>query len=177
MIHKKPGYDPDLFLSDHFRLYEFIRSRMAKARGIPNDIPEDVIVANLRHLCRRVLEPVRMLAGCPVKISSGYRSRALNKAVGGAPQSQHLVGQAADFIVPSSDIVGLAYAIQSAGDIDYDQCILEERERETGHPLGPWSRWIHISHQAHGGNRGEILTKSVTAQGTRREWGIHPSLP
>ncbi len=168
------GYDPYLELSPNFRLYEFTRSRIAKTRGIKNRITEDHVVANLRQLCRKVLEPVRVLAGQPVRVNSGYRCPALNAAIGGAEESQHLFGEAAD-ITLREGLVYLAHAIADAPNIPFDQLILEERERSNPVPHGRWSRWLHISHRAHGPNRGDVLTISKALDGKRREWGLHPA--
>lgn len=82
-------------LSEHFTLSEFEHSTTATKLGIDNRIPESLI-PNLRRLCRQVLEPLRAHAGQPVTISSGYRSPALNRAVGGTQRSYHLQGRAAD---------------------------------------------------------------------------------
>ena len=75
-------------LTEHFSLDELIRSTTATTRGICN-MPYQAAIDNLQNLCQRVLEPLRQWAGVPVKISSGYRCRELNKAVGGVRTSQH----------------------------------------------------------------------------------------
>ena len=76
-------------LTEHFSLDELIRSNTAITRGICN-MPYQAAIDNLQNLCQRVLEPLRQWAGVPVKISSGYRCRELNKAVGGVKNSQHI---------------------------------------------------------------------------------------
>ena len=86
-------------LSEHFDLDEFTRSATADRLHIDNTIPEELI-PNLKNLCVQVLEPLREHFGTPVVISSGYRCPALNQAVGGVPNSQHLTGEAADIILP-----------------------------------------------------------------------------
>ena len=86
----------DLALSAHFTLSEFTRSREAQLYGFDNDPPAHVVV-ELRRLCHTVLEPLRaLLGGDPLKVASGYRSPAVNEAVGGAPNSDHRWGRAAD---------------------------------------------------------------------------------
>src|SRR3569833_46377 len=83
-------------LSPNFKLSEFLVSQTAARQGIQN-VPSAAEVANLEKLCLNVLEPVRtVLGGKPIFISSGFRCPALNKAVGGAPNSDHQLGQAAD---------------------------------------------------------------------------------
>ena len=88
-------------LTEHFSLSEFERSATADRLHIDNTIPEELI-PNLKNLCVQVLEPLREHFGTPVVISSGYRCPALNRAVGGASNSQHLTGEAADIIFPST---------------------------------------------------------------------------
>lgn len=86
-------------LSEHFELAEFLVSETAARRGIANEPPPEVI-ENLRRLCRRVLEPLREHLNRPIVITSGYRSPALNRAIGGSSTSHHMQGRAADIIVP-----------------------------------------------------------------------------
>jgi hypothetical protein len=80
----------------YFSLLEFTRSVTANIRGLDNTPPADAVY-NLEWLCRRFLDPLREAIGGPVIISSGYRCRDLNTAVGGSPTSYHLLGLAADF--------------------------------------------------------------------------------
>ena len=88
-------------LSEHFTLEEFVRSRKAQARGIKNEPPEEA-VGWMKKLCQQVLEPVRLAWGQPIFVNSGYRSPELNSAVGGVPNSQHCLGQAADIVADLS---------------------------------------------------------------------------
>lgn len=82
-------------LSPHFSLEELTRSVTARNLTIDNT-PNKSELANLRLLAETVLEPLRTAYGKPIVVSSGFRCAALNKAVGGARSSQHLLGQAAD---------------------------------------------------------------------------------
>jgi len=82
-------------LSPHFYLEELTASSKAKALKIDNT-PSPEILENLKALAL-ALEMIRSVCGEPLKISSGYRCPALNKAVGGAVSSQHVKGYAADF--------------------------------------------------------------------------------
>lgn len=125
-------------LTKHFTLEEFTRSSTAKARGIDNTVPEKLIPA-LRNLCERVLEPLREQVKEPVIISSGYRSPALNKAVGGSNTSQHMKGEACDIYVEDVQKLRKWFAILMDG--DFDQLIFE-RNRKTG------QCWIHVSCKA-----------------------------
>ena len=91
---------PRLMLSEHFGVDEFTFSATAQAMGIIND-PSSLELANLRFLCRELLEPARKVIGEPIHITSGYRCLALNRAVGGVAQSYHVRGLAADLHIES----------------------------------------------------------------------------
>ena len=82
-------------LSPHFTLEEMLHSDTAEKKKIENRI-NAVEVNNLVRLCTKVLEPLREHFGTPVKINSGFRCQALNKAVGGAANSYHTKGRAVD---------------------------------------------------------------------------------
>lgn len=82
-------------LTEHFTLEEMVRSRMAGKHGIDNT-PGAHEIANLRILCQKILEPARLEIGMPITVTSGFRSERVNRLVGGAKGSFHLVGKAAD---------------------------------------------------------------------------------
>ena len=88
----KPKYNPEMQLSENFRLKEFIESQTADQRGIDNR-PDWEAVINLRNLCREVLQPLRDYEGKPIHVNSGYRCPELNEAVHGVGDSQHLYGE------------------------------------------------------------------------------------
>jgi len=120
-------------LSEHFTLSEMVRSANALKYGIKN-VPNAQQVENLKLLCINVLEPVRSLVGAPVFVSSGFRCRELNrhKSIGGARNSQHQTGRAADISVKGLTSVQLFEMIVKS-DIQFDQ-IIEE-----------FGDWVHIS--------------------------------
>lgn len=136
-------------LTEHFTLEEFTTSSTAKARGIDNSVSSQRVVYNLRNLCEKVLEPLRSYANQPITISSGYRCKALNKVVGGARNSQHMTGEAADIHIPLYDFKDSTGSrltdIQLARDwmqwltdnTDFDQLILETVNRKIF--------WLHVS--------------------------------
>lgn len=109
-------------LSQHFTLHELTRSQTAARRGLSNH-PGPEHLANLRRLAG-VLEQVRALVGRAVIVTSGYRAPAVNRAVGGVPNSAHALGHAADIRVTGMAPIELARRIRDAG-IRYDQLILE----------------------------------------------------
>lgn len=81
----------DLALSRHFTLRELL---VTEHREIENT-PPSAVVDRLRRLCDDFLEPLRGRFG-PLRVTSGYRCAALNQAIGGAKESAHLYGCAAD---------------------------------------------------------------------------------
>lgn len=86
----------------HFNVSEFFRSSTAAKNGIknePNSDEKDAIVRNINLLVDNVLDPIRDMAHTPILITSGYRCPIVNKLVGGADNSQHMSGYAADFHV------------------------------------------------------------------------------
>lgn len=128
-------------LSANFHLDEFVTSQTAARRGIDNR-PSPEVIKRLRNTAKG-LEMVRAVLGEPVLISSGYRSPALNKAVGGSATSDHMTGDAADFISPGfGSPIAVCRAIVAAG-IKFDQLIEE-------------GTWVHISFGPR--MRGQILT-------------------
>ena len=124
---------PRLMLSEHFGIDEFTFSATAQAMGIIND-PSSLELANLRFLCRELLEPARKVIGEPIHITSGYRCLALNRAVGGVAQSYHVRGLAADLhIVSDAHASRLADALNAQ---PYCDLILVE------HAHG--ASWLHV---------------------------------
>ena len=117
---------------------EFERSSTADRLSIDNRVPE-ALLPNLKTLCEVVLEPLRAFAGKPIVISSGYRCPALNRAVGGVSQSQHLRGAAADLHLPSI-AEGRTWFRWLMDNTTFDQLIWERN------PQGTY--WIHVSCKA-----------------------------
>jgi len=125
---------PDPLGARHHRLDTLIRSETAEQEGIPN-CPPDTLLPNLARLARGLDQVVELL-GHPLEISSGYRCEALNRRVGGAPQSQHVAGLAADFTCAAFGPPAAVARAIAASDIRFDQCILE------------FGRWVHLSFSA-----------------------------
>lgn len=119
-----------MYLSSHFSLEEFVTSGYAVRNGIDNT-PNDEQIDNLRFLCS-TLEEIRLLLDKPMIILSGYRCPKLNSAIGGAKNSQHTLGLAADFICPQ---FGTPYDVADEimrANIRVDQLIYE-------------GSWVHVS--------------------------------
>ena len=111
-------------LSEHFSLTEMVASETASRRGIYND-PPTALVDSLRVLCAG-LEKIRTLLGNqPIHVLSGYRSPELNAAIGGAFDSQHMRGEAADIICPDYGAPRQVSLAIANSDIAFDQLIFE----------------------------------------------------
>ena len=118
----------------YFTIEELTRSTTARLRGI-NNTPSQQVIDNLTALVDNVLDPLRQAWGKPIKVNSGYRCRALNKAVGGVPASQHLLGQAADITGGSQEANRELYSLLKRLNLPVDQAINEYD-----------FRWLHISY-------------------------------
>ena len=142
-------------LTEHFALEELTFSSTATRLGIDNS-PSLEIVACLTQ-CAMGLEKIRALLGQPMHIDSGYRCPDLNKAVGGAADSAHMQGYAADFICPAFGTpLEIVHAIQAAG-IPLDQCIQE-------------GTWVHVSFAP--AMRNEYLTAHFADSGATYTEGV-----
>lgn len=118
-------------LSPHFNLAEFTQSQTATRKGIDN-MPNSVIINNLTIVAANMEEVRKLLNNLPISISSGYRSPALNKAVGGSKTSAHVEGWACDFICPAFGTPVQVVDRLKNSDLKFDQ-IIEE------------GTWVHIS--------------------------------
>ncbi len=127
------------------RLY---RSKTATDNGLDNT-PGLKELSALSALRDALLIPLQTKLGKPLTINSGYRSPAVNKAVGGARDSQHTKGQAADIECPGMANGDLADYIEASG-LPFDQMIEEYVSDED-----PSAGWIHVSYRADGANRRE----------------------
>lgn len=108
-------------ISKNFSLEEFTHSDTAQRLKIDN-APGSEQIINLCALVHHVLQPLRDHYGQPVKISSGFRCPALNKAVGGVSRSQHMRGQAADIKIQG--VTPTLIADYIANHLPYDQVII-----------------------------------------------------
>ena len=131
-------------LTEHFTLEELVKSDTAARLGIDNT-PTPEACANLQRLAIEVLEPLRLLLGVPVIVSSGYRCAALNKAVGGMRTSQHQKGQAADLVCTRYEVKRRAFELLKGFDVD--QLLWERNQKGT--------TWIHVSYVSPEKNRND----------------------
>lgn len=137
-------------ISKNFKYAEFSASATASARGINNEIPENVKPA-VRALVLNLLQPLCDRTGWSDLITSGYRSSELNRAVGGAAASQHCKGEAADnkfyrkvngvtrYVIP----IEVVRILLTSG-LDFDQAIV-------------YPSFVHLSYTAARPNRRQVL--------------------
>ena len=136
-------------LSKNFVLSEMTRSNTARRKGISNE-PEKEHLANLQTLVTEIIQPMRDAIG-PIRVTSGYRSPKLNRAIGGSSKSQHCKGMAADFEIFSIPNNEVSDWIKE--NLMFDQLILEYYQ-----PGEPNSGWIHCSYNPEvNANRKEYL--------------------
>ena len=132
-------------LSRNFMLREFVNSTTAARKGISNK-PTEVHLANLSFLINNVIQPLRDKIG-PIRVTSGYRSPALNRAIGGSSRSQHSKGMAADiqFVRDNEMDNKVIFDTILEMELDFDQMINEFDYS-----------WIHISYNKKK-NRKQVL--------------------
>lgn len=148
---------PSRRLSAHFSLAELTVSAEAARRGLAN-IPTGADLAQLKWTAE-AMEVVRSILGDrPIIVLSGYRSPAVNKAVGGSPTSAHMTGHAVDFICPSFGTPAQVAAELARRLTGYDQ-IIEE-----------FGGWVHIGFGP--GKRGQQLTARKVRGRTQYTPGI-----
>ena len=126
----------------YFTFDELTYSRTAVENGLSNR-PGATERDNLAQLVERLLDPLRERLGEPIAILSGYRSPEVNTLVGGVPDSQHTLGEAADCYCLAGPERLLA--VLRASSLPFDQAIVYRRRN-----------FLHLSHRA-GRCRGQIL--------------------
>lgn len=124
-------------LTKNFTLKEMYESTTAIRLGIDNT-PSDIVIKNLLLLCQKVLQPLREHMDESIKVSSGYRSSALNKKIGGSKSSQHCLGQAADISCGERTVEMYEYI---KNNLIFDQLIWEFGTDEN-------PAWVHVSYSS-----------------------------
>jgi zinc D-Ala-D-Ala carboxypeptidase len=145
-------------LSKNLSLTEVTNSNTAKRKGISNQPTEEHLVA-LKSLAENIFQPIREHFGTPIWVSSGYRSEALNKAIGGSKTSQHCKGEALDLDMDgkgSPTNAEIFYYIKD--NLPFDQLIWE-----FGTNTNP--DWVHVSYKKEGTQRGQILRAKRNSTG------------
>jgi len=137
-------------LSKNLTLAEVTKSTTAKRLGIDNT-PDDWTTENLRQVALNIFQPLRDSFGCPIYVSSGYRSGELNTAIGGSARSQHVEGRALDL---DADVYGGCSNAQIFSwikeNLEFDQLIWEFGDDDN-------PDWVHVSYVYDGINRKRCL--------------------
>ena len=132
-------------MAKFFTLGEMCASDTALAKRIENTPTDQATIGRLNILMEECLDKVRELWGKPIGVNSGYRSAELNRAVGGAKNSQHTKGEAADITAGGRENNRKLFDLIVASDMEFDQLIDESNYK-----------WLHISYSAEY-NRKQIL--------------------
>ena len=145
-------------LSKNLSLGEFTRSQTAKRKGIDNT-PSEKHLEAAKLLAENIFQPIRECFAVPIFISSGYRSDALNEAIGGSKTSQHSKGEAMDIDMdhrngPENEEI-FHYIREN---LPFDQLIWEFGTDER-------PDWVHVSYNSDGKQRGQILTAKRNSAG------------
>ena len=137
-------------LSEHFTLAE-----LTKTSVMIENVPNEAQVENLKRLCSWLEELRRRWNSLygdgddPIIINSGYRSEAVNKAVGGVPTSNHTTGCAVDIhVLGMEQLIRYATILLDISDLnneDFDELLLERSPRG--------SYWLHFAVRPFGNRR------------------------
>ena len=145
-------------LSKNLALAEVMRSETAKRKGISN-MPTPEHIENFKLLAEKVFQPIREHFGIPIILSSGYRSKALNTAVGGALSSQHCTGEAIDIDMDGTTIKNADVFNFIKDNLNFDQLIWEFGTNDN-------PDWVHVSYESTGKQRKQILKAVKSGKGT-----------
>jgi hypothetical protein len=135
-------------LSDNLSLAEATRSATALRKGIANK-PTQQHLLNLKEVALHIFQPCREHFGKPLRVTSGYRSEELNKAIGGSSKSQHSKGEALD-MQSTKGYTNKELFMFIKDHLNFDQLIGEFPDN-----VGEFA-WVHCSYKKEG-NRGEVL--------------------
>lgn len=130
----------------NFSMSELIYSDTAIKNNI-NNMPDINSLDCMLDLIVYCLQPIRDMLGKPMIITSGYRNAAVNKLTGGADNSQHLKGQAVDFVVSGMTNKDVVNFIRNTG-VKFTQLIEEYGSNNVS--------WVHIGYDKTD-LRGEVL--------------------
>jgi hypothetical protein len=147
-------------LSAHLSVAEYIKSDTAKRKQISNEMTP-AHLENAKILAAKIFEPIRVHFGKPIYLSSGYRSEALNTAVGGSLTSHHCMAFAMDL---DQDGRGTGVTNRMVFDfikanLNFDQLIWE-----FGNDQNP--DWVHVSYVG-AGNRKQVLKAVKSGKSTK----------
>ena len=136
-------------ISKHISDKEGVYSITAMRLGLDNK-PGQFLLGNMKELAEQVFEPLREWVGGPIRINSFYRSKVLNKAIGGSTTSQHCKGQAIDIDDTNCKKTNAEMYAWIKENLNFDQMIWE-----FGDDNNP--NWVHISYVNEIDNRNRCL--------------------
>ena len=146
-------------ISKHISYKEAVHSATAKRRGIEN-VPNEDQLDNMFKVAEFIFEPLRMYVGGAIKITSFFRSKELNAAIGGSKKSQHCKGQAIDI----DDVFGHKTNYEMfqyiRENLDFDQLIYEFGSNDN-------PDWVHCSYVSKRENRNRVL-RAIRENGKTR---------
>lgn len=124
-------------ISKNFSYDELVYSATAERLGLDNT-PNEKEKANLVRLVLEILQPIRDKWGRPIVVTSGFRSEAVNKAVGGTRNSQHRLGEAADIKIGSKS--------QNKALFNFILDMIQKGEIKVGQLIDEYGySWVHVS--------------------------------
>jgi hypothetical protein len=135
-------------ISDHISYIEATSSQTASRKGIDNT-PTEEQLANGKLVAEKCFEPLRRNFG-PLRVSSFFRCKELNKAIGGSSTSQHCSMEAID--IQETDGTNSSLFIWAKTNLKFDQLIWEYPDPKTHEPA-----WVHISYTEKRPLRNECL--------------------
>jgi hypothetical protein len=147
-----------LVLSKNYNTKDFEKSNEATRLNINNTIAEFHIM-NIKALVDNILEPCCIKFGFKIPISSGYRSLLLNTKIGGASNSEHCSGNAADLDL---DMINSKYTNKDLFNYIKDNLKFRQLIWEFGDGDNP--NWVHVSFNPKD-NKKEILKASKNEKG------------
>jgi hypothetical protein len=136
-------------ISEHISKKEATFSATATRRGIDNT-PGEYELQNMELIAEKVFEPLRKAVNGPIKINSFFRSKELNKAIGGSSKSQHCQGRAMDLDDTYGYMSNADMYNYIKDNLDFDQMIWEFGTEEN-------PDWVHVSYVDADSNRKRCL--------------------
>jgi hypothetical protein len=152
-------------LSKNLTLAEVTNSDTAKRLGINNQ-PTPEHLENLKLLAEKVFQPIREHFGKPIHVSSGYRSKALNKKTpGSSSTSQHCSGEAIDLDqqTMSTGITNKMVFDYIKDNLSFDQLIAEYPDKSD-------LSWVHVSYSKKKNRKQILISKRVNGKVTYKHY-------
>lgn len=136
-------------ISKNFSYDEMVYSATAERLKLDNT-PNEKELAELVKLVNTILQPIRDKWGRAIVVTSGFRSEAVNKAVGGVKNSQHRLGQAADLKIGSRS--------QNKALFNFILNMVKNGEIKVGQLIDEYNySWVHVSLPREGKTNNQVL--------------------